>query len=152
MTPLLRTRHTWQVCFGEMPLPSTLPRDFDVVRVSMGLGMAAIEAMIDSCQPVGPLLCCNAHQGLLVPVESGTADVWGASHSQCGAGRMLRCETPRSLRACHNRIWVTPPEPLASVITEARVLHDYLSLTRSLMRHASRLQPGEVHAGEACHV
>lgn len=149
MTPLLSTRHPWQVRFGERPLPPALPGDYDVVRVSVGLGMAAIDTMIDSGEQVGPLLCCMDHRMLLVPVATATAHRWGAAHSKCGAGPALRCEVHGVWATCRSRIWVIPPGPLAYATTDPDALHDRLSLTRARMRNSSCRHHA---AREACHV
>ncbi|WP_405893459.1 hypothetical protein OG612_29500 [Streptomyces sp. NBC_01527] len=149
--PLLSTRHPWQLRFGETPLPPTLPPDIDIVRVGMGLGMAAIDAMIDSAHRVGPLLCCITHRMLLVPVASGTADLWGAAHSVCSTGSTLHCVMHGYQSICHNRLWVTPPESLAYPTTDPGMFHDRLSLMRARMRTAAR-QPLSVRTREVCHV
>ncbi|MFJ6437789.1 hypothetical protein [Streptomyces sp. NPDC091416] len=135
MSPHLSTRHPWRLQFGEAPLPFMLAPELDVVRVSMGLGMAALDEMIDCGNRVGPLLCCIAHRRLLIPVSSGTAHVWRAAHSACEPGPSLRCSPegpPQSL--CHSRFWVAPPEALAYPTTDAVVLHGSLSLMRARMR------------------
>lgn len=150
MTPLLTTRHQWLIGFGETP-PSELPGDFDVVRVGTGLGMCAIDTMIDTGHRVGPLLCCIAHRLLLIPVESGTADRWRAAHSASSRGPALRCGTHGYQPICRNRIWLTPPRPLAASTTTPAVLHDTLSLMRARMRGAAR-QPFRMRAREAAHV
>lgn len=152
MTPLLSTRHPWRLHFGETPLPPMLPRTTDAVRVSMGLGMATLDTMLDSGYRVGPLLCCITHRRLLVPVVSGTAYLWGAVHSVCDAGPSLQCSTqggPQSF--CHDRFWAVPPDPLAHPTTDAAVLHDSLSLMRAQMRDVAR-QPNGLRAREMCHV
>ncbi|MET7606242.1 hypothetical protein ABZS96_27765 [Streptomyces avermitilis] len=152
MTPLLSTRHPWRLQFGEAPAPFMLPPELDVVRVSMGLGMAALDEMIDCGNRVGPLLCCMTHRRLLVPVSSGTAHVWRAAHSACEPGPSLLCSPqgpPRSLG--HNRFWVAPPESLAYPTTDAVVLHDSLSLMRARMRNVTRQRMG-LRTREMCHV
>ncbi|MGW2686321.1 hypothetical protein ACWC6I_24605 [Streptomyces sp. NPDC001414] len=152
MTPLLSTRHPWRLHFGETPLPPMLPRTTDAVRVSMGLGLATLDTMLDSGHRVGPLLCCITHRNLLVPVVSGTAYLWGAAHSVCDAGPALQCSpqgAPQSL--CHDRFWAVPPDPLARPTTDAAVLHDSLSLMRTRMRDVARQLNG-LRAREMCHV
>ncbi|UFQ99779.1 hypothetical protein KBP30_00340 [Streptomyces sp. Go40/10] len=151
MTSLLHTRHLWQLGFAEMPRPLALPRDYDVVRVGRGLGLAAIEMMIDQGHRVGPLLCCIEHRTLLVPVRAGTAHWWGAPHSDCGAGPAQRCKTYGGWAACRNRLWMLPAGPLAAVTTEPGALHHHLSQMRARMRDV----PGQLQAAgarEACHV
>lgn len=140
--PLLSTRHPWQLRFGETPLPPALPPDIDVVRVSMGLGVAAIDAMIDSGDQVGPLLYCLTHVRLLVPVESGTAELWSAAHSECSTGASLECTAHGHRPVCHARFWVAPPDPLGRPTTDPAAFHDRLSLVRSQMRTALRVPPG----------
>lgn len=54
MVPLLSSRHCWLVSGSQTPLPDLVPRQMDIVRLSWGLGMAAIDAMIDEGRPVGP--------------------------------------------------------------------------------------------------
>ncbi|KNE83397.1 hypothetical protein ADZ36_05760 [Streptomyces fradiae] len=147
MTPL-RTRHAWQLSFGETPRPSTLPRTFDVVRVGMGLGLPAIDAVIDSNGQVGPVLGCGTHRSLLIPVEAGTAHLWGAPHSVCDAGAALWCGTDGEPSFCHNRVWMSRPEPLAHPTTGHRTLHNHLSLMRDRMRSPRQLRCG---AGTVCH-
>jgi hypothetical protein len=127
-----------------------LPRETDVVRVSMGLGMAALDAMIDSGYRVGPLLCCITHQRLLVPVESGTAHQWSAAHSVCDTGPSLQCSRQATESVCHHRFWVAPPESRAHPTTDPRILHDRLSLVRAQMRNVGRHPMGRVR--EACRV
>lgn len=152
MTPLLSTRHPWRLHFGETPLPPMLPRTTDTVRVSMGLGMATLDTMLDSGHRVGPLLCCITHRSLLVPVVSGTAHLWGAAHSVCDAGPSLQCSpqgAPQS--SSHSRFWAVPPDPVAHPTTDAAVLHDSLSLMRARMRDVARQLSG-LRAREICHV
>jgi hypothetical protein len=151
MTPLLSTRHPWRLQFGEVPPPFTLPPDLDVVRVSMGLGMAALDEMIDCGNQVGPLLCCMTHRRLLVPVSSGTAEVWRAAHSTCEPGLSLRCSPQGPESLCHHRFWVAPPVSLAYPTTDAMVLHDSLSLMRARMRNVAQ-QPMGLRTREMCHV
>ncbi|MFD6967880.1 hypothetical protein [Streptomyces sp. NPDC059949] len=147
MPPLLSTRHPWRLQFGEAPTPFPLPRAIDCVRVGMGLGMAAVDEMIDFGHPVGPLLCCMTHRLLLVPVPSGTADVWRAAHSQCERGPSLRCSSEAPNSSCHHRYWIAPPTALTHPTTDPAVLHHRLSLMRARMRNASH-QP----TGLMCHV
>ncbi|MFD8609635.1 hypothetical protein [Streptomyces sp. NPDC059631] len=137
MTPLLSTRHSWRLFFNEVPLPPPLPSAADVVRVSMGLGMATLDTMIDSGHAVGPALCCPAHRQLLVPVRSGTLRSWMAAHSVCDAGPSVKC-SPQALRATCHRFWMAPPDPLASPVTDAAMLHDGLSRMRARMLHAAQ--------------
>lgn len=151
MTPLLSTRHPWRLQFGEVPPPFTLPPDLDVVRVSMGLGMAALDEMIDCGNQVGPLLCCMTHRRLLVPVSSGTADVWRAAHSTCEPGPSLRCSPQGPQSLCHHRFWAAPPVSLAYPTTDAVVLHDSFSLMRARMRNVAQ-QPMGLRTREMCHV
>jgi hypothetical protein len=150
MTPLLTTRHHWRVGFGSTP-PPELPGDFDVVRVGTGLGMCAIDTMIDTGDRVGPLLYCTAHRLLLIPVEAGTADRWCAAHSACSSGSALRCGRQGYQSLCRSRIWLTPPEPLLASTTAPAVLHDTLSLMRARMRGAAR-QPFRMRARGVCHL
>lgn len=150
MTPLLSTRHSWRLHFSETP-PPDLPRDYDVVRVSMGLGMSAIDHLVETGAAVGPLLCCLAHRMLLVPVEFGTAALWGAAHSFCDTGPSLRCSRQGAQSVCHHRFWVAPPESRAYATTDPRTLHDCLSLVRSQMRNAGR-RPIGLRVREMCHV
>lgn len=152
MTPLLSTRHPWHVRFGESPPPAALPRDYDIVRVSVGLGVAAIDTMIDSGDRVGPLLCCMDHRMLLVPVQPGTAHRWGASHSECSAGSALWCRAYGARSACRSRLWLVPLEAPESATTEPDVLHDRLSLMRARMRDISRQPQAALRDREACHV
>ncbi|CAM5502316.1 MULTISPECIES: hypothetical protein [Streptomyces] len=151
MTPLLSTRHLWQLGFAEIPRPLALPRDYDVVRVGMGLGLTAIEMMIDQGHHVGPLLCCIQHHKLLVPVRAGTAHWWGAPHSDCGRGPAQRCETCGGLAACRSRLWMLPAGPLAAATTEPGALHHHLSQMRSRLRDVSS-QPQGARVRETCHV
>ncbi|WP_093802112.1 hypothetical protein [Streptomyces sp. Wb2n-11] len=150
MTPLLST-HPWQLHFSESPLPPALPRAFDVVHVGMGLGMSALTTMLDTKQAVGPLLCCTTHRMLLVPVESGTADLWRAAHSACTTGSRLMCVTQGYQRSCPPRLWVAPPEPLAASITAPTGLYDALSLMRARMRQPAVRPPSGTPAREVCH-
>ncbi|MFE9121397.1 hypothetical protein [Streptomyces sp. NPDC007172] len=115
------------------------------MRTGVGLGMAAIDLMIDYGDPVGPLLCCMTHRVLLVPVASGTADVWHAAHSDCETGPFLRCcATPGPKSPCDHRYWIAPPSQTQQ-ITDATTLHHYLSLVRARMRHTvSSHQPTEL--------
>ncbi|MFF4755278.1 hypothetical protein ACWD5R_41015 [Streptomyces sp. NPDC002514] len=151
MTALLSSRHTWRLHLSEAPLPAMLSRETDVVHVGMGLGMAALDAMIDAGKRVGPLLCCIAHRQLRVPVESGTADLWWAPHSVCEAGQSLRCSEYGARSGCQNRFWVIPPEPRACPTTDPGILHDRLSLVRAQLRDADRYPMG-LRAQEMCHV
>ncbi|MFE9250781.1 hypothetical protein [Streptomyces sp. NPDC007088] len=142
MTPILSPRHPWRLQFSEIPLPAMLPRESDVVHVSMGLGMAALDAMIDFENRVGPLLCCITHRRLLVPVDSGAASLWRASHSVCDTGLTLRCSRQGPPSMCHDRFWVMPPQPRAYSTTDPMTFHHRLSLARSQMRDSSRLGHG----------
>lgn len=161
MTPILSTRHPWRIHFGETPSPATLPLDYDIVRVSMGLGIAAIDTMIDSGHQVGPLLCCLNHSKLLVPVQSGTAYRWRASHSECGTGPLPHCGlygawsvsagSAATRASCRSRFWVLPPQALASATTEPAVFHERLSLKRAEMRDARCWREGAL-ARQAFHV
>lgn len=151
MTLLLSTRHPWRLHLSEAPLPAMLPPETDVVRVSMGLGMAALDVMIDSGNEVGPLLCCITHRRLLVPVEAGTADLWKAAHSVCDTGPSLQCSRQGAQSVCHHRFWVAPPESRAYPTTDPRTLHDRLSLVRAQLRHADR-HPMGLRVREMCHV
>ncbi|MFI1700379.1 hypothetical protein ACH419_30960 [Streptomyces bobili] len=128
-----------------------MPRALDVVRVSMGLGMAALDEMIDGGNRVGPLLCCMTHRRLFVPVAAGTADVWGASHSVCEPGPSLRCSPQEPQPFYHHRFWVAPTESLTYPTTDAVVLHESLSLTRARMRKVTR-QPMAIRTRDVCHV
>lgn len=141
MTPLLSTRHSWRLHFSETP-PPALPHDYDVVRVSMGLGMSAIDHLVETGAAVGPLLCCLAHRILFVPVEFGTAALWGAAHSVCDTGPSLRCSRLDAQSVCHHRFWVAPPEPRAHSTTDPGTLHDRLSLVRAQMRNVGRHSTG----------
>lgn len=147
MTSLLTTRHPWRIQFGETPLPPTLLSDFDVVRVSMGLGMASIDTMIDTSRQVGPLLCCLTHRVLLVPVGSGTADWWAAPHSACSSGSALQCVTRGYQSSCRARFWVSVPWPSTASATEAAAFHESLTQMRALMRRVCGTRGREV-----CHV
>ncbi len=147
MPPLLSTRHPWRLQFGEAPTPFPLPRAIDFVRVGVGLGMAAVDEMIDHGSPVGPLLGCLTHRLLLVPVASGTAHVWQAAHSECESGPHLRCSNQDPKSSCHHRYWIAPPAPLTRPTTDAEVLHHRLSLTRARLRNVAQ-QP----RGLMCHV
>lgn len=147
MSPLLSTRHPWRLQFGEAPTPFPLPRAIDFVRVGVGLGMAAVDEMIDYGNPVGPLLCCMTHRLLLVPVPSGTAATWRAAHSECETGPSPRCSPAAPNSPCHQRSWIAPPAPLTHPTTDPAVLHHRLSLMRARMRNASH-QP----MGLMCHV
>ncbi|MDQ0765597.1 hypothetical protein [Streptomyces canus] len=144
MIPLLTTRHTWQIQSGETPLPPTLPSDFDVVRVSMGLGMASIDTMLDASREVGPLLCCITHRVLLVPVESGTADRWLPPLSACSSGPSFQCLTRGYQPPCRARFWLSVPEPTAAAVTEPAGLHESLSQTRARMRRVCGTRGREV--------
>ncbi|MFF7098299.1 hypothetical protein ACFY9A_38875 [Streptomyces rubradiris] len=151
MTPLLSTRYQWQLGFAEIPRPLALPRDYDVVRVGMVLGLTTIETMIDEAHRVGPLLCCLEHRRLLVPVRAGTAHWWGAPHSDCVDGAVRQCRTDGGLAGCHSRLWMLPAGRLASATTEPGALHHYLSQTRSQFRDVSgHSQAADLR--EACHV
>ncbi|OEJ22117.1 hypothetical protein AR457_40245 [Streptomyces agglomeratus] len=151
MTPLLSTSHPWQLHLSETPPPATLPRDFDVVHVGMGLGMSALDTMIGK-QTVGPLLCCITHRMLLIPVGPGTADLWGAAHSACTRGTRLTCIARGYQRPCNARFWFAPPNPLAAAITAPAELHDSLSLTRAHMQRPAPHAPFSTQAREVCHV
>lgn len=150
-TPLLSSRHPWRLHLTETP-PTALPREYDVVRVSMGLGMSAIDQLVETGSAVGPLLCCNlTHRRLLVPVELGTAALWGPAHSVCDTGPSLRCSRQGAQSVCHHRFWVAPPEPQAQATTSPWTLHDCLSLVRAQMRNVNR-HPMELRVREICHV
>ncbi|QOV43060.1 hypothetical protein [Streptomyces chromofuscus] len=112
--------------------------------------MSAVDAMIDTGQDVGPLLCCITHRMLLIPVESGTAGLWGAAHSACSSGSALQCVMHGYQPPCRNRFWVAPPGPLAAPTSAPAVLHETLSLMRARMRFARR--PLSARAREVCHV
>ncbi|MFF5019481.1 hypothetical protein [Streptomyces sp. NPDC001165] len=150
MTPLLSTRHSWRLHFGETPPPPILPRTIDAVRVSMGLGMAALDTMIDSGYQVGPLLCCLTHRMLLIPVRPGTADLWAASHSSSSNGPALQSITQGYQSPCRNRLWITAPEPLTAPTTAPAALHDSLSLMRARIRR--KCGPLGPRGREVCHV
>lgn len=150
MTPLLNTRHLWHLRFAEIPLPPVLPRDYDIVRVGMGLGLAAIDTLIDEGQPVGPLLCCIEHHKLLVPVRAGTAHWWGAPHSDCEDGPAQPCQTHGPWSACR-RMWAVPPGPRQTATTEPGALHHHLSQVRARMRNVSG-RPQGARVREVCHV
>ncbi|GAA1213835.1 hypothetical protein [Streptomyces rhizosphaericus] len=151
MTPLLSTRHPWRLQFGEAPTPFTLPLEFDVVRVSIGLGMAALDEMIDCGDRVGSLLCCMTHRQLLVPVPSGTAYVWRAAHSTCEPGPSLWCSAEGPQSVCYHSFWFAPPESLTHPTTDAVILHHRLSLVRARMRNIAQ-QPMGLRTREMCDV
>ncbi|MDN3260800.1 hypothetical protein QWJ26_13445 [Streptomyces sp. CSDS2] len=138
MTPLSST-HLWQLAFAEIPRPGALPRDYDVVRVSMRLGLPAIDMMINQGHRVGPLLCCTEHLRLLVPVRAGTAHWWGASHSDCVDGSEQRCGMTGGWAACRGRLWILPAGRRTATTTEPGALHHHLSQMRSRMRDVSGL-------------
>ncbi|MEU5900295.1 hypothetical protein [Streptomyces venezuelae] len=147
----LQGRHSWRLQLNEFPLPALLPRRIDVVRVGSGLGMAALDIMRDHSCRVGFVLCCTVHQQLLVPVESGTADQWGAPHSSCDAGWTLQCLTSEPPSVCQGRFWAYPPEARPGSLTAARDLHHWLSMGRTVLRAPGWL-PQEPRAAVACHV
>ncbi|MGW0538040.1 hypothetical protein [Streptomyces sp. NPDC003032] len=151
MTALQSTRHSWRLHLSEVPLPAMLPREVDVVRVSMGLGMVALDAMIDDGHQVGPLLCCITHRRLLVPVKSGIASLWSAPHSVCDMGRSLQCAAYGPQVVCQGRFWVIPPEPRAYPTTDPWVLHHCLCLARAQMRNVGK-QPAAIGTQAMCHV
>lgn len=137
----LSSPHLWHVAFGEQP-PVALPRAHDTVRVGLGLGLSAIDALVAAGTSVGPLRYCPEHQKLLVPVEPDTAHRWRAAHSDCVPGTAVwRCVSDR-YRTCMG-LWVTRPLPAAT--TPADALHDALSRARDLMRTSAP------HCRELCH-
>ncbi|MDX3024927.1 hypothetical protein [Streptomyces acidiscabies] len=146
--PFLGTHHHWHVGFGETPPPTMLDH-FDVVRVSIGLGLHAIDTMLDSGHRVGPLLCCSMHRLLLIPVESGASDRWHAPHSTASHGPSLRCRSQELQPLCH-RVWLIPPGQRAAPTATAAVLHTTLSLVCAHVR-ASR-QPDVPRLQQTCRV
>ncbi|MFD8847802.1 hypothetical protein [Streptomyces sp. NPDC059604] len=122
------------VGFGTQP-PSCLPREFDAVRVGLGVGVPAIRYLLDAGAGVGPCLICRQHSTVLIPVGLGTADRWMTPNAQCyhratlnTLSRATRC--PRS--PCPSHIWVVPPGPGGSTtLTDAGQLHHAISLQRS---------------------
>lgn len=150
MTPLLSTRHPWHVGLGDRSIPPALSGDYDVVRVNMGLGLPAIETMVDTGRRVGPVLYCVSHQILIVPVSSGTAYTWGAAHSTCSRGQNLECVAQGYQSRC-SRVWLTLPAPDAASITAPAALHDALSVTRARLQTTGR-QPFSMCRREVCHV
>lgn len=153
MMPLLSSRHCWRVVGSESPLPDLVPRQVDIVRLSWGLGMAALDGMIDNGMPVGPLLCCTTHQRLLVPVAAGTASWWRAPHSevQCGQGRLLQCSTQGPEGVCHGRrFWLLPPEPRVYATTDPQGLYDLLGRARTHLRHVA-LPSMQASTRTVCH-
>ncbi|MGW7199407.1 hypothetical protein [Streptomyces chryseus] len=137
---------------SEVPLPATLPPDFDIVHVGMGLGLSGLDSMIDRGQAVGPSLYCITHRMLLIPVGAGTADLWRASHSLCTKGPRLACLRQGYQRRCDTRFWAAPSAPLASAITAPAELHEALSLTRARMQHPENRSPFITQGREVCHV
>lgn len=154
MMPLLSSRHCWRVIGSESPLPDLVPRQVDIVRLSWGLGMAALDVMIDNGKPVGPLLCCTTHQRLLVPVTDGTVSWWRAPHSEfhCGRGRLLQCSTQGPEGVCQGRrFWLVPPEPRVYATTDPQGLYDLLGQARTHLRHvAPQSMWGDIRT--VCHV
>ncbi|MEU6405299.1 hypothetical protein [Streptomyces sp. NPDC046985] len=125
----LSSRHSWILAFGEAP--AALPSAHDTVRVSLALGLSAIDGLVTDEAGVGSVKCCLVHSQLLVPVESGTAIRWHAPHSVCVSG------TPRCAAEGYRRclaLWMTPPRRGTDPLTAADALHEALSRTRSRMR------------------
>ncbi|MEU6346891.1 hypothetical protein ABZ883_38785 [Streptomyces sp. NPDC046977] len=149
LTPTSYTSRLWQVAFTELPHPVGLPDRHDVVRTGMGLGLPALEAMLERREAVGPILCCPSQQVVIVPVAAGTADVWAAPHSLCRPGAQWHCTEP-GYPSCSGRLWISG----GAAITEAAALHHSLSLTRSRLRseparlcggHRVQVSPGVAH-------
>lgn len=132
--PVLSSRLEWAFPNAESRRPATLPLRFDVVRVSLGLGVAAVDAMRNAESTagplVGPLLCCLAHDALLVPVVAGTTDRWRAAHSDCLGDMRLECGHREDRGAHHQRFWVAPPR-LPRPTTDATALYNHLAQVRS---------------------
>ncbi|MGV2917194.1 hypothetical protein [Streptomyces alfalfae] len=150
MKPLLSSRHYWRLIGSETSLPDLVPRQTDIVRVSWGLGMTGIDAMLDSGKPVGPVLGCAPHQRLLVPVVSGTASWWIAPHSTCDRGQSLRCSTQAPESPCRGlRLCLQPAGPVHTT-TDPQSLYDLLSLARTHLRQAAP-RPAAASLRTACH-
>ncbi|MEV7192338.1 hypothetical protein AB0N81_11100 [Streptomyces sp. NPDC093510] len=150
MKPLLSSRHYWRLIGSETSLPDLVPRQTDIVRVSWGLGMVGIDAMLDGGKPVGPVLCCTPHQRLLVPVVSGTASWWNAPHSACGCGQSLQCSTQGPESPCLGlRLWLQPAGPVHAT-TDPHSLYDLLSLARTHLRQAAP-RPAATSPRTVCH-
>lgn len=128
ITPLLSTSFPRQLSFGETVLPFAPPCDFDAARVSMGLGMATIDTVIDSGDSVGPLQCC-------ITQLSGGVRLWGAaSDSVYDAGSILQGGTHEFRSQYHYRFRASRPEPSAYSTAEPGAFHDGLSLTGARKR------------------
>ncbi|MFB6984484.1 hypothetical protein [Streptomyces sp. NPDC056304] len=155
MTTLLSTRplHPVMVYFGEDP---SLPDVFDVVRVGLALGLNAISHLVETRQAVGPYLACRQHATLLIPVESGAADGWGAPYSDYSdysrytTVRTIRCGQSYG-RSCRSCVWV---EQLS--LGDRVAITDPVALKGALSLQRSRLARGAVQLGvspvrDVCH-
>lgn len=130
----LRSDHLWQFALGEQP-PTGLSSDLASVRVSMALGLHAIDALIGDGTDVGPVKYCLIHRQLVVPVEADTVHRWRAAHSECVPAARSRGCGAGGYHGCTG-LWVTRPGPARTTVTPAGPLHDALSLTRARLRTA----------------
>ncbi|GGV50538.1 hypothetical protein GCM10010245_79640 [Streptomyces spectabilis] len=143
--PALVTPPGTQLRFDD-PLPAALRHGpVDVVRVSMGVGIPALNAMLRQGQGM-PVLCCPAHHVMHVPVPAGTASAWRAPHSVCLPGTQWGCADLRygPPQPYDARVLVLParpagdaPAPAGSGVASPEQLFHALSLTRSALRQGT---------------
>lgn len=129
------------VGFGKEP-PVHVPREFDAVRIGLGVALPAIRYLLDTGARIGPCLVCRQHSTVLVPVGLGTADRWMAPGSECHRGVTLNTlshatDCPRS--PCPARFWITPhTRRTDAVTTDADRLHQAMALKRSPAARSGR--------------
>jgi hypothetical protein len=134
----LRSDYLWHIALGEQP-HTRLPPDLASVRMSMALGMPAIDALVGDGTDVGPVKYCLAHGQLVVPVEAETVHRWRAAHSDCVPAAGTRNCGAGGYRNCIG-LWVTRPGSERGAVTPAGALHEALSLTRTrLAGHPARI-------------
>lgn len=136
MRPFPSTTLPWHIATAEQPRPAVLPPRHDTVRTSAGIGLPAVERLRMEGEPVGPILYCKPHGVLLIPVEAGTADTWGAPHSACLSQGQWWCVDPEQSSSrvqCAARLWFLPSHDSSGYapVTARSALHDGLSRSRS---------------------
>lgn len=98
---------------------------WDVVRVTDGLGFAALTRLQEAGAPIGPVLETRPFAALEIVVPSGTATSWPTPlrFTTCVRRGLLRCPAPDATiatgRGAGGRSWVIPPIALLLPLTAA---------------------------------
>lgn len=121
----------------ERPHPDPLPdREWAVFSLRPSTGLAALEALVPAGATVGPVLLCQWHRWLLVPVEPGAKGSFLGERLGV-KGRELSCPYDERFHrgGCQPfRLWLLPQDP--------NVLTDFWALAAQLdAMRASRPRP-----------